>query len=158
MDFDFFQRQINRLSETFGSNQYKSERLKLIWKEVNNFSDSWLIRVVDDFVGGSRQAPLVAEFREKAIEERERIYRIQKAQQTKEAEEFMSAYSGEDIKTICGQIRDRLNGKMTDNHFESFKKMITPPVESLPRCSRCADTNVYWDGAGMTLCGCKKKN
>lgn len=70
MDFDFFQRQVERLKETYGAQHYKDERVKLIWRDVSEMKNEWFSSVVSDFIYSSRQAPLGDDFRLKANEAR----------------------------------------------------------------------------------------
>jgi hypothetical protein len=155
MEFNFFRDQINRLAETYGATHYKDERIKIIWKELEEFSNQWLTKTIDYFIGNLRQPPLMAEFRDEISKERERLYQIKKKEQSKEAKEFMSAYSGEDIQTICGQIVKRLIGGMNDQDFKCFTEMLKQPGESL-KCAICEGTGVYYDEEykGMTICSC----
>jgi hypothetical protein len=72
MEPNFFQRQINRLTEQFGKGAYGTERAHIIWKAVKDLPDAWMEGVVDRFIGESRHAPLLPEFREEIAKERER--------------------------------------------------------------------------------------
>lgn len=67
-----FQAQMNRLAETYGPNQYKPERLTVIWGLVKHQSGEWLQQTVSRLIGSMRQAPLVPEFEEALALERER--------------------------------------------------------------------------------------
>jgi hypothetical protein len=150
MDFDFFSRQMSRLSDTFGGNHYKDERIKIIWGNVKDLSHGWFSNVVNYFIGNSRQAPLMPEFNDEISKERERLYRIEKETRTEEIESFMASYGLEDIQTICHQIRKRLQGGMSDEDFECFQKMLS--AQGAFKCERCHDTRIYHDGKGLTLC------
>lgn len=119
-----FKHQMNRLADTFGANQYKTERVQVIWKAVKDLSDAWLTKTVDYFVGYFRQAPLMQEFEEEISKERERLYRLERETEEREAKQFMSHYSGQDIQTICSQIRDRVVGKMPESDFNSMLKLL----------------------------------
>lgn len=120
-----FQTQMNRLAETFGGQHYKRERVDLLWRELAQFSDSWLIRIVDKFIGECRMAPLLAEFREEASKERERSHSIEKQRHAQEAKEFMSRLPETEMRQICKEIRRLSTGCMSDgdksNFFESLK-------------------------------------
>lgn len=74
MDFDFFQRQIERLKETFGQQHYKDERVKLIWRDVSDLKNEWFSAVVSEFIYSSRQAPLGDDFRLKVSQERQKSW------------------------------------------------------------------------------------
>jgi hypothetical protein len=120
-----FQRQMTRLSETFGKQAYGQERVQLLWREVGQLSDEWMTSVTDDFIGGCRQAPLLAEFRERAAIERERLWQIEKRQHTRECEAAMaSVFAREEIKSICESIRKIARGGMTDDDRCAFLKSL----------------------------------
>lgn len=153
MEFNFFKGQMNRLTETFGNMHYKEERIKLIWKEVQDLSSTWMIKSVDEFIGNLRQAPLMTEFREQIAKERERLHDIKKREHQQEAKEFTAAFEGEDFKTVLGQIKRRIQGNMSDEDFKCFVSMISPPTQY--KCNRCQDTKVYQDPKDFTLYLCR---
>lgn len=155
MNPNHFQKQIDRLSAQFGAQHYKAERVKLYWRKFQYFSDSWMERSVNKFIEYSRVAPLMQEFEAEMALEREKNYDSKKTEHTRDAKEFMASYPAEDIQTICAQIRDRIQGRMSDSNFTGFKKMLTPPAEYF-RCKRCEDKNVSTDELGAaTICGCR---
>lgn len=86
MDKEVFIQQMERLKDLFGVKNYNPDRAQLIWKEVHQLSDEWMIRTTDHFVGTCRQPPLIAEFREEISKERDRLWRIQKSVHKTEAE------------------------------------------------------------------------
>lgn len=145
-------RHIDRLTEVFGKTQFPKLRTELLWKEVGEFSEQWFESQCDYFMRKMARP----DFDEAISIERDRQYEIEKRQHRKEAEEFMSSYSAEDIKTICLQIKERLQGKMSDSEFDSFKKAITPPEKF--KCQNCEDTGVFTDNlGGITLCHCRNR-
>lgn len=73
--------QMNRLAETFGKSAYSSERVKLIWSAVRDFSQQWWGSTVNYFIGYQKQAPLMSEIGEAVGKERERIWNQQKKNQ-----------------------------------------------------------------------------
>lgn len=152
MDFGHFKSQIGRLIKKFGAKYYDEEFCKILWGNVQDLSEDWISKVIAEFIFTARQAPLGEEWRKFVSEEKERLYYIEKKDHKKEAEKFMSKYSGEDIQTICGQITQRVKGQMSDVNFKTFKKMITPPERI--RCNRCEDTRAYFDQqiGGWILC------
>lgn len=60
----FFESQMTRLRNHYGANKYSAELMQLIWAEVSGMSDRDFKRSVDVFIGTSRYAPLLTEFRE----------------------------------------------------------------------------------------------
>lgn len=155
MDQQQFQRQMSRLSDTFGANSYKDERIKILWREIQDFSIEWLARTVDHFIGSCRHAPLMPEFREELSKERERMHSVQKREHREDAKEFKTSYPAEDIKTICEQIRRRITGSMDDQDYQGFMRMITPLGGY--RCRRCEDTGIYRNELmQITACDCRK--
>ena len=82
MDFNFFQRQIERLKETFGQQHYKDERVKLIWRDVQDLKNDWFSTVVSEFIYCARQAPLGDDFRLKISEEKHKSWSDKLAKDT----------------------------------------------------------------------------
>lgn len=110
MNIAEFNAQMKRLSDTFGAQHFKQERLNLIYGHVGTFSTDLLKRTVDDLIANSRYAPLPAEFAEVASAERERRWRDEKARSRQEASEFWSGqhYNTEDRKIIFDTIIKRM--------------------------------------------------
>lgn len=75
-----FATQVDRLRERFGRQTYSQEFVKLLWREFEQLPDPWLIKTVDRFIGDSRHAPLMPEFREQAA-----VWREQNAVRDKQA-------------------------------------------------------------------------
>lgn len=82
MEWDFYQRQIERLKETYGQQHYRDERVKLIWRDVCELTNAWFSQIVSEFIYCSRQAPLGDDFRLKIGEERQKAFSDQLAKDT----------------------------------------------------------------------------
>lgn len=152
MNKQHFENQLARLADTYGAHHYKPERVKILWKALESFSDDWLTNQVSHFIGHLRQAPLMPEFQEAISHESDRLYNLKKREQTKEAEEFMSSYGAEDIQTICKQIVARVKGQMPDQDFNCFVKMLSPPHAIA--CRKCDDSGFYFDAEIGGNCEC----
>lgn len=132
MNRSFFQQQMNRLGDTFGVNQYKIERIEVIWKEVRDFSDSWFSKTVDKFIGECRHAPLMAEFRDEISKERERMAYGEKRQHTQDAKDFFQGtYMPDDVKAIVQTIVNKIqfNGlripdEKEEQDYQQFIKLL----------------------------------
>lgn len=164
MNDQFFQTQINRLSETFGGQHYKRERVELIWRELKTFSNEWLSKLIDNFIGSYRQAPLVPEFREAASIERERIWEIEKKRNAKEAHDFFHAkFSVDDQRWAVQQIVRRITGGMSDHDFDLFLNGLKDASDKADPvfCPECEDRGLLWarlksDGSNHTFrCKCR---
>jgi hypothetical protein len=157
-----FQNQINRLANTFGKNIYSTERCKIMWDELGHFSAEWFTKIVGEFIGTLRQAPLMNDFREVAALERERMWTIEKKQHASEANQAMKCLFGaSDIAWMCKTIRVRVNGDMSDSDFSNFIRAIenTPKVGELKCCPKCQGTGYLWttdaDGyESVSRCSC----
>lgn len=68
-----FQTQFTRLVDTFGKTAYSTERAKMIWNTVKPLSGDWFKRTCDSFIGSLRHAPLLPDFEDAAVNERERV-------------------------------------------------------------------------------------
>jgi len=55
---------MTRLQNTYGKAAFSTERCTLIWKEVGEIPDHWMSRIVDKFIGDSKQSPMIPDFRE----------------------------------------------------------------------------------------------
>lgn len=75
MTIQEFNAQIKRLSDTYGAQHFKQERLTLLWKRISNFSQAWFERTVDGLISHHRQAPMPSDFEEAISSERERNWK-----------------------------------------------------------------------------------
>lgn len=115
-----FQGQMKRLTAQFPQ-AYSQERVALIWREVQGFSDAWFTRIVDKFVGECRQAPLMAEFRNEISFERERNWSKQKEQHAQDARDFYLIAQDNDMRgSIVKTIIDRMQGNCPDETWNGF--------------------------------------
>lgn len=110
MNIGEFNAQMKRLSDTFGAQHFKQERLNLIFQHVRDFSQDWLRLTVDGFIASSRYAPLPGEFADAASAERERRWQEQKSRSKQEAAEFWSGqhYDTDDRRMIFDAIIKRM--------------------------------------------------
>lgn len=122
-----FKTQMQRLITTW-PNVYSTERVAVIWQEVRGFSPHWFKRVVDRFIGESRQAPLMAEFRDEISRERERTWFTEKKQNAQDAKEFFELSESEG-KSIADMIKKRAMGGVSDPEWATF-------IESLDQLNR----------------------
>lgn len=137
MDIKQFGSQIDRLARTFGKNAYPEERTELLWREIQTFPFEWLQKVVSGFIASSRHAPLISDFYEAIGEERERVYKIEKAKNTKETKEAMATlFSKEDVAMFCKTITDKMSGEIDDAKYKMFLKMLKG-MPHPPRCKYC---------------------
>lgn len=122
MNRTHFEREMNRLVDTYGSKSYPETRVNLIWREVKDFPDHWMTRTVDSFIKYQRQAPMMSEFNEEMSKERERNHDSLKAVHKQEINELM--HSNEIVRTFCQGIRDIAIGKLDGSDKECFKKLV----------------------------------
>lgn len=141
MEKPLYQRQMNRLAETFGATQYKPERLELIWREVKDLPEHWMTQTVDQFIGEFRQAPLLPEFREAVSRFREKTWSAEKDRHRRESEAAVKQiFDGEITTSICKTITDRIEGRVSDEIFTGFRKSIR--TLGAASCSHCDDTGL----------------
>jgi len=119
-----FENEIRRLFSTFGEKAFTPERLQIIWKEVKDFEFTWMQRNITEILAGNERAPLPKDFAVLATKERQRIYEIEKAKNTREAEKVWNWLSSEEIGFICQGIRDRIQGKVADEKWNSFVNVL----------------------------------
>jgi hypothetical protein len=108
-DIDF-NTQYQRLVKHFGKTAMSEEKAILIWREVREYDASWFGRVIDHMIGNLRQAPIMVDFREWISKERERRWDREKRMHEVDAKEAMSRYTPEQIKMMCQEIRQRIQG------------------------------------------------
>lgn len=120
-----FNNGINRLKNVFGDRFYPDERVKLFWKEVNQFDNYWWTNTIDYFIGNAERPPLLPQFRDKISEERSRIDSNKKRQHTEEAHVFMkSVFSDEDHTMMFKTIREISVGALPEAKVKSFISMV----------------------------------
>ncbi len=131
-----FQVQMNRLVETYGKPSYGTERARLLWLEVKDFDARWFARVVDRFIGDSRQAPMLSDFRAAAESERSR-----KSSRHEEAalDLVESSLRPEDVHSVMEVITRRIQGRASDAEFEALKKFLSANASGNPSpvCQQC---------------------
>jgi hypothetical protein len=143
MKWEEFTRQMERLIANYGKTAYSDERIKLIWKEVNELDARRFETVVDRFIGEFRQPPLMHEFREELSHYREKNWHLEKEKHRVESERAIKAvFDGQFIESICKDITDRLEGKVSDEIFTDFVRGIGKLAGV--RCSRCEDSGLVW--------------
>jgi hypothetical protein len=102
---------------------YPDERMNVIWKEVRGI-ESWEWKaMVDRVLGSFKSAPLAKDFASLVSGLRSQKYNVSKMN---EAEDIAAFYS---IPKEVGQkrlrfIMDRVNGKVSDEDFEEFKRRL----------------------------------
>lgn len=154
---------MERLSNTFGATAYKTERLEIIWREVQYLPDDWFKSIVDKFIGEERYAPMLDKFREEVSKQREASWQEKKKVGSQEAEQFLQSYSNEDTKMLIQTILDRMHGKVSDEQYEGFLKSLHGIADSKHRmhyansCDHCENTGIVFLKAahgGEEVCKC----
>lgn len=119
-----FSTQMNRLAETFGKAAYGTERVKLIWKEVGALNVDWFKSLIDLMIGTMRQAPLLPDFHDAVLRERERIWQETKQDERHAAKTWTSQFSAEDEKMMSQTILKRLKREISDDDWASFQNLL----------------------------------
>jgi hypothetical protein len=138
-----FQRQIARIESQFG--KFGTERARLLWREVKEFSAEWMEQTIDRLLSESRQIPLPSDFREDISRERERLWKLEKQKNEKDAKEFFhGTYDAEDTRTICQYIVKRISGGVSDEDYSNFIKHLSeagrPLKPEKQECITCHDS------------------
>lgn len=147
-----FQTQMQRMANTYGKNAYPTERAQLIWREVQSLDARWFQYVCDLLISNNRQAPLVADFGQEASRERERLWRIEKQQNTQTAQAFMSGqlFNDDDQKMFCQQIRRRLTKQLGDDEWGQFIDLMQKTIAANKKAKN-EETCKGCDGTGVVL-------
>lgn len=64
MDIIHFNRHIDRLKQAYNDKAFSKEKVKLIWKYVENLDNEYFDKMVDNILETSRYAPLPGDFKE----------------------------------------------------------------------------------------------
>lgn len=119
-----FDKQISRL-ESRWKGVYVDEVKRVIWREISSLSGSWFAQTVDNFLVTLRQAPLMPEIGEAVSRERERQWALEKKQHEEDAKAFWNGtYHPDEVKAVCQVIKDRILGKVPDENWASFMKVL----------------------------------
>lgn len=124
MDLFQFEKGVNRLRDVYGDRFYPDERVKVLWQEVKDLPDSWFDSVVTRFIAEHDRAPMIPQFREEISKYRERVHYAQKREHKEDALEFWSSFEGEDLHTICENIRKIAEGKATEQDKAKFQELL----------------------------------
>ena len=163
MTYQEFKIQMDRMIQTFGKPSYNEERMKLIWQEVKDFEVSWFDLLCSKLIGENKFAPLIPEFRDACIDERERIHNSEKQKNARTAKEFMHrVFSDEDQSVLFKSLNNRITGKMNDTDFGQMLNSLdklTKFEAPIPDCQKCDDTGMitFFDGKyeNRRACNCK---
>lgn len=122
-----FNEQVKRLSDTYGAQHYRQERLSILWGQVRDYGADWFKRVVSGLISLHRQAPLPADFGEAIALERERQWRREKEQNERESKNFWAGtHQPDDVKLITQAIKKRIQGGLSDDQWQGFVSTIDP--------------------------------
>lgn len=157
-----FKIQMDRMIQTFGKTPYCEERMNLIWKEVRDFDIKWFEYLCSRFIGENRQAPIVPEFREACIDEREKLLTLDRELRRRDAKEAMTRFFSDDDQAVLFKgLNDRIKGEMDDvgfKHMINNLDRITSFGMPAYGCAKCNDTGVaeFFDGrfSNRILCVC----
>ncbi len=141
MNSNHFEKQIGRLIDVYGAKCFPRERVSLVWDKVRFMTDHWMAATVSNFIEYEQYAPIGSKWDDALANAREKKWGQEKETSQKETELATSPYSGEDLGMICGQIVERVQGKMRDEGFACFQKVMTPT--NAFRCNKCLDTGWY---------------
>lgn len=120
-----FAYQLGRIGDQFGAKSFGTERAKLLWREVSAFEGRWLEKAVDLIIANSRGAPVLSDFASFISEERERRWKIEKEQNTRDAEGFWKATAtDEDRQVMLQTIRERVKGMVNDQDWKCFLDLV----------------------------------
>lgn len=137
-----FKKQVQRLIDVYGPTPYSTERLKLIWRDVQYLSGAAFESIVDEAILKRDRAPLGEYFLEKVSEQRERQWDREKSQHANDAKQFASSFPMEDLQSICQGILRKLKGDLNDVEYDQFKSSLLGAADASSgrSCSYCDST------------------
>lgn len=152
-----FTNQMERMFEQFGSKAFSSERNQLILREVSSLTAFQFKKIVDDFLMGSKFAPLPKDFRDAAtIPKRENNAALKK-----ESDEAMGGmFDTKELKIISKALQQGLNGN--NKALDQIINNLNPKRRS--ECKHCNDSGLVfaatigkpWYADTVFNCFCKK--
>lgn len=136
--------QIDRLIKTFGKAPYPEERSLMIFSEISDLPIQWMIRTVDHFIGCSRSAPLLPEFKSEADKHR----RFQEHTRAKDGplngELGPSVFEPDDTRMMFKMLIKKMDHKVSDAEWTEFVNFVKSRVAESPQmrnyhCTICFD-------------------
>jgi hypothetical protein len=121
-----FDSQMARMDSRW-KNTYSDELKRILWNDFKGLSKDSFARIVSKLIGEERYAPLMPEFRREAAVERERSWKHQKSDHTREATEFMSGLktsTSEEESWMFQAIIKRMKSEFSDSDWAAFMKLI----------------------------------
>jgi hypothetical protein len=132
-----FEKQVNRLRDNYGDRYFSDEKLRIFFNEVKTFSSSWFEQAVTKVIATKNMAPTISDFWEEIAKERERVYAIQKSQNSRDAKEgwnnFQQGYgniSNESKAHMCKAIVELTRPSTTPERRAAIFKLIHTIVET----------------------------
>lgn len=140
MEHAHFEKEIKRLSETYGDRMYGKERQLLLFRCVQKMPNDWMTDSVNYFIASSRSAPLLKEFNEQMEDHSQRsrerymhgnpgLPTRMNANSPLEILEKAAAISPEskDFAKFCVEaIKQKVSGKVSK---EQFWKEVMPMID-----------------------------
>lgn len=116
---------IDRLKNVYGEKAYANERVKVIFRAVQDMSGAWWARAVEQLIGTHRNPPMMPEIGELLSLERERNWSTEKRQHSQDAHGWGREYYGpEEKRVIFDTIQKRIAGQVPDESWDAFLKML----------------------------------
>lgn len=135
-------------------NAYPNERATLLFNAVKAMPDFWMEQTTNYFISNSRMAPLLEQFQEKIVSYEER--KKEEALQDKQLSGFGSVTGSNFLSQMetaalttenkefakrCTQLlRDKLEGKITEEQFRQGCDFLDQAARSGNACAQCGST------------------
>lgn len=108
---------------------YNKDRGDLIWREVQQLSDEWMVRTVDLFIGEYERPPLMPQFREQISKERERLWVIEKKANLPAMDDNLSPH-------LCTECMNSGRAWVDGSVFLCYCEYGAKRPENFPRLAR----------------------
>ena len=148
--------QMDRVIEQFGIKAFSQERSRLIFREVQDITVFQFRKICDDFLMGSKWAPLPKDFREAATIPKRTNQEIEK---NENREASASMYTSDELAIISKAMQQGIDG-----NTEVMNKILRGLKPSRVECNHCADSGLVfaitigkpWYADTVFNCFCKK--
>lgn len=153
-----FKAGMDRLYSVFGEMHYPGEIKKLIWDAVKPYSDDFLYLTISEMISvfPINKPPQIADFREAAAKEREKLHERQKAGFRQDADDFFhgSKYADDDRAFFMNSIKKRMLGQMSDDEWTAFMNILNQSKPIQVGCKNCGGKGVLVHDGYAYRCRC----
>lgn len=137
-----FEVEITKLISTYKAANYPAERVKQLWHAFGPTPYDLFKKSIDRIIASDRVAPMYPRIEEMISIVRSEYYQAQKREHARPV--IFKELQTEDLGLIANHIKDRLGGKLGDDHWGDFSKTLKETYPSGEDCKPCKDTGLVF--------------